>query len=263
MNLHVRPQLSIQFMDSAFNVCGASSEESISYIVESGSPAGYTLLLQSLVSDFQRKWPYQDISQGIILPAMPKEVWPDTYKLIVSVRDSFCNPIDYAIALRINYESDSLITQRWNDLLAVRKTAYTYYEGFNAYQWYCDGLPIEGATQSTLYKPEGLGSSFYQVEVTRIKDGVTMLTCPYIPTIQPETVTMLVNPTTVSCTAPINVKAPEPGELSIISKMGNCLVSVHADNGINMLHAPMVEGIYLIHFKGESGKQYVQKIIVY
>lgn len=263
MNLYVRPQLSIQFMDSTFSACGISSEESLSYIVKSGSPSGYTLLLQSLVSDFRHEWPYQDMDQGIILPAMPKEVWPDHYKLIVSVRDSFCNPIDYTITLRINYESDALITQRWNDLLAVRKTAYTYYEGFNTYQWYCDGMPIEGATQSTLYKPEGLGSSYYQVEVTRIKDGVTMMTCPFIPTTQPETATLLVNPTAVSGLAPITVKTPESGKLSIINKMGNSLVSVHADNGVNMMHAPTVEGLYLIHFKGDSGKQYVQKIIVY
>lgn len=263
MDLYVRPEISILFYDSVFTSCGTTEEQSLSYNILSGSPAGYSLTLQSMVSDFTLQWPYQDMSQGIVIPAMPETVWPDNYRLIVSVRDSFCSEVDFAIALRINYPSDSLITQRWNDLLAVRKTAYTYYGGFDTYQWYRDGMPIEGATQSTYYQPDGLDGSTYQVEVKRCTDGVIMKSCPYTPSEQPNTTTLIVKPSIVSRKSSMRIVSPADGMVTIYDQMGMQVDGGMVLQGNNAIETPSISGIYFIELIEQSGQQHVQKIIVY
>ena len=163
----------------------------------------------------------------------------------------------------MSYHSDSIITQRWNDLLAVRQTAYDYYNGFSSYQWYCDGAPIPGANQPIYYKSEGLAGSTYQVEVTRIQDGVKTMSCSYTPTVQPSTSTLIVQPTAVHPQENMQVIAPESGEISIVSHMGRLINTYIVEQGKNIVKAPNTSGIYLVYLIDQIEKKHVQKLIVY
>ena len=61
---------------------------------------------------------------------------------------------------------------KWDDVIFVPNTDSLYV----AYQWYHDGVAIEGAVKQFYYLPEGLSGSYYCVMQTR--DGDTVETCP-------------------------------------------------------------------------------------
>ena len=263
MNLYVRPQLDILFADTAFYYCSNDDEQILSYTILGGEPTTYSLELRSTHSDFFMQWSEQELEQEMVIPTLPQNVWPDRYVLIITMQDAHCDELIYKLPLYVNYSSDFIITQRWNDLLAVRQTAYDYYNGFSSYQWYCDGLPISGANQSTYYKPEGLAGSTYQVEVTRTKDGVKALSCPYTPTIQPSTSTLVIQPTAVSPKQNVQVITPDRGEISIISYMGDYINQQKVERGQNIVTAPERSGIYLVYLVTPTKEKYIQKLIVY
>lgn len=262
--LYVRSLLDMQFEDVDFHYCGSTSAQSLAYTLRSGSPMTYTFSLTSDASD-EPIWHLEESSMedGILIPALPDDIWPDQYTLTVQVRDSFCNELSHRVNLFISYQGEDVITQRWNDVLAVRQTAYDNYEGFTAYQWYCDGIPVQGATQSIFYKPEGLQGSSYQVALTRATDGVTILSCPFLPTEQPNTSTLVVTPTATEALSPLQVIAPENGRLQVMGNMGHPVNSTNLQEGVNQITAPNLQGIYLMHLTTQSGQKYVQKIIVY
>jgi hypothetical protein len=263
MNLYVRPELNMIFSDTALYYCGNGIEQQLSYTILAGYPSTYSLHLCSAHSDFTMQWLMQEMGEYITIPPLPENVWPDHYQLTIKVQDTYCGEYVYELPVYVSYHSDSIITQRWNDLLAVRQTAYDYYNGFSSYQWYCDGSPISGANQPIYYKPEGLGGSTYQVEVTRIQDGVKIRSCSYTPTVQPSTSTLIVQPTAVHPQENMQVIAPESGEISIVSHMGHLVSTFMVEQGKNIVKAPNTSGIYLVYLIDQIEKKHVQKLIVY
>lgn len=265
LNLLVRPPLDIQFADTDFYYCSNDDSHMLDYSIVSGSPMTYMLSLKSngTNNSIAMQWEETSMREGISIPTLPDSISADTYTLTIFVRDSFCNAFTQQLNLMVSYPSDMVITQRWNDVLAVRQSAYDYYNGFSAYQWYCDGNPVEGATQSVFYKPDGLHGSTYQVELTRSTDGVTILSCSFVPTQQPNTSTLVVTPTMVKQKNKIQLITPEQGKVSVISNMGSSVKHVMVQQGENQLAAPNLSGVYLIHLETHSGNKYVQKIIVY
>ncbi len=164
------------------------------------------------------------------------------------------------------YSPKEMINQRWNDFLSVSKKAYDKYGGFTDYQWYREDQPLAGETGSQLYLPvEGLdGKSGYSVEMTRLKDGVRIRTCPYYPVTEPNTVTLSVTPTVVSSSndTPIRISVSEPTEARLYYQAGMHVATWHLNEGDNTYRMPSMHGLYLIVVRSESGEEIKQKIIV-
>ena len=99
--------------------------------------------------------------------------------------------------------------------------------------------------------------------LTRATDGVTILSCPFLPTEQPNTSTLVVTPTATEALSPLQVIAPENGRLQVMGNMGHPVNSTNLLEGVNQITAPNLQGIYLMHLTTQSGQKYVQKIIVY
>lgn len=93
---------------------------------------------------------------------------------------------DSTRTLHIDYEF-SYIFQRWDNVLSVVKSRNPQDESepryeFIAFQWYRNGEPIEGATQSYYYAGDGVSFPYgdvYAVEVMH-KDSTTEMSCDYI-----------------------------------------------------------------------------------
>lgn len=158
------------------------------------------------------------------------------------------------------------IVQRWNDFLSVSKTAYDKYGGFTDYQWYKDDEPMVGRTGSQLYLPEeGLDSkSGYVVEMTQLKDGVRIRTCPYYPIVMSNTVTLAVTPTVVQSSgdAPLRIRVSESATAHLYSLMGAHIATWQLNKGENTFRMPSSRGLYLIKVQFESGEEKKQKIMV-
>ena len=265
LHLTVHPQLQIAWSEQSLQLCHNTETPTLEYTTIAGSPMSYTLSLRDTVTEQVAVWNDRDIRQGVTLPLLPDTMRPGYYQLTITVQDSFCQPFSTTLPVEIHYAGDSLLTQRWNDLLAVRKTFYDRMGGFNAYQWYMDGQALTGETNSTLYRPdEGLDGHTYQVEVTRQSDGVTLICCPFSPTEQPTTVTLVVRPSVVETKAPVRVRTNQRGQLKAYNREGQKVVGdICLEQGENCIEAPSTPGLYMLTFVSDDGQQTVQKLLVY
>ena len=92
--------------------------------------------------------------------ATATRVYTDTF--IVNGRDCTEDPICTGLT----------IYQKWGNTVFISNADNQY----TAYQWYCNGQPIAGATEQFFYDPNGLNGS-YHVVVT-LADGTKQASCP-------------------------------------------------------------------------------------
>ena len=193
-------------------------------------------------------------------------VWPGPCKADLIFRNYKCDTAWFPIAFDIYYDPDSLITQRWNDFLSVRKPAYEYYGGFEDYQWYKDDAPIAGQTASYLYVPnQGLQpSSPYWVEFTRTHDGIRTRTCAFYPTVQSDSVTLIVTPTIIKAQqrTPVRVQTSENGQVVAYNQSGEQVGQWALKQEENQLLLPPCKGLYLLRVLFDDGRVETRKIIV-
>lgn len=101
---------------------------------------------------------------------------PGYYTGTLTIEDKNCDTKQYQIHLVVNYPSD-IFQFKFNNVLAVyQNQGYQ----FSAYQWYINGLPVDGATSSVLYLGENV--TFQTGDVVYVmltdKNGMTLPSCP-------------------------------------------------------------------------------------
>lgn len=269
LHLHKQPYLSMTVDYTQQHVCAGGGTIEVPFSVAAGDVRSYDLLF----SDAAKESGYTDrMAQNVapaaseLLIALSGSLRPGIYDASLVFHNLHCDSMTFPITFAVYYDPDSLVTQRWNDFLSIRKSAFDAYGGFIDYQWYKDDQPIAGQTGSQLYLPEeGLNpSSTYAVELTRISDGIRLRTCPYSPTLQPSTVTISVYPTIVSSQnpAPLNVQTSYPAQLRLYGEDGVLRNTWTVPEGISQIKAPAGQGLYLLHIRTQNGEQTVRKIIV-
>lgn len=267
LHLFVREELDIQLQDLTQTACAEIGIMEIPFVINRGDASSYSIFFDSLTlaCGMQDIHNLPLVGTEITIP-FPAGLRPGNFAGTLVIFNHDCENISVPLAMDIRYTADSLINQRWNDFLSVRKSASDYYGGFYDYQWYKDGQLMTGQTSSQLYVPEeGLDmQAGYAVELTRVADGVRVRSCEYFPTEQPTTVTLQVTPTSFSAAqrTPMTVYASETGDVTIFNHSGIVTQRVHANAGYNRLDSPAETGVYLVQITTESGQMYVQKIIV-
>jgi hypothetical protein len=263
MNLTVLEALKVE-LNTVGQICSGDSYFDVNYTVLDGIVSEVSVVFSAEAKEVgfvDATMPADNTGWCTI--ALPSDVKPNTYTAELQLKSFDCNVLKLPLSIPVLY-SNEIIIQRWNDVLAVSKKEADYYNGFSTYQWYIDGMPIEGAIGSYYYCPDGLQmSGNYQVEVTRQDDATKIMSCPYIPTLHPNTSTLVVQPTAVAPATTIQVIAPQEGDVDVVGNTGNKVKHLHMMQGQNTMTAPSVSGLYFIHLTSVDGKQYVQKIIVY
>ena len=269
LHLFAHPELSIAVNYVPQSLCAGSGSIEVPFTVTAGTPTGYDLLFsdsaqaQGFVNRYNQAIPS---NAGKVTINFEDDIWAGQYTANLTFHNRDCDSQTYPISFLVYYASDSIINQRWNDFLSVRKTAYDYYGGFYDYQWYKDGVPIAGQTSSQLYLPnEGLQEgSGYSVELTRTSDGVRVRTCDYYPTIEPTTVTLTVYPTMLSAQrrTPVYIQTEEPGQAHLYDLSGLQVSSWEVLAGENQIYLSANRGIYMLRVVSDSGKIETRKLIV-
>ena len=161
------------------------------------------------------------------------------------------------------YYPDSVIAQRWNDVLAVRNDIYNGGYEFVDYQWYKNNMPIEGATSSVLYVEGELDfDAEYSVMLTRV-DGVKEMVCAINPTkfddisVKEDAVVVF----TSEVSSEVNVKTSESAQARIWSTTGLLIAEYSLDKGDNVLNVANLQGVYLLEFVFEDGNRIIEQII--
>lgn len=182
LNLEIYESLIASMPNQAYVLCEGDPVLSVIYDITRGRSlrASYTFsdpaLADTLINGMQKKGHYQ-----VDLPL--DDLYPNVYQgtlLLVDSMPEFSVTIPFTVTM--NYSKD-VITQRWNDVLAIRNAEYNGGYEFDSVQWYVSGQPIEGAIDFNYYT--GLDNQLqfgkeYTALLTR-KDGVKLFTCPFIP----------------------------------------------------------------------------------
>ena len=141
----------------------------------------------------------------IAIPLEPMP-YPNVYEGQLILEDSIPKwNINIPFSLTVQYAS-SIITQRWNDVLAIRNADYNGGYEFDSIQWYANGKPIDGATEFIYYTGGNEHLRFgeeYTALLTR-KDGVKLFACSFVPEQVPANVSDM--PSLVPLSAQLNVK---------------------------------------------------------
>jgi len=167
----------------------------------------------------------------------------------------------YTFLFTINVSSDYIISKFDDVILCDNKSMR-----FATYQWYKDGVAIEGATKQFYNDPVGLIGS-YSLKVTTV-DGKTLYTCPKELNIAlSKKVSAYPNPVKINQPCSVKVlgfedKELEGAELSIFTLQGVRVCHSDKVERINSLILPSVQEIYIGHLTTANGKDYVFKVIV-
>lgn len=255
-------------VDSTVQIlCGANETLVLSFHITDGTASSYSIIFDTIahrygLSDLA---PKNIIATEDFAPSFSLSMLPEgRYTATLHVENHPCETREIPLPFEIRYIADSVITQRWNDFLAVRQTAYDRYGGFTAYRWYRNGVSISGADGPQLYLPEvGLDTSaVYSVELTRASDGVTMLSCDFLPSwLAPTTTLVTVTPTYLPSHAPRQVRVIGQGlrNAEWFDCRGNHLSTCSLSDD-SIVDAPQASGLYLLLIETDNGQQVTTKI---
>ena len=240
-------------IDTNFYACVDDEELRIPYTITSGRLGDYMF---SLNGDTIEGVTIQDNS--FVIP-MPNDLKPNKYKGEISFGKQSCGKEKEDIIVDLLYSRD-VLTQRWNDVLAVKNSDNNGGYDFIEYQWYKNSEIIPGATSSILYVQETLNSSDeYTVLLTRSDDGVKQKVCAVVP----EKLDVSENSVIVfsmSNTSEVNVKVAKKSYVNLWSITGVLIDTYDLGVGDNSIVTSNLKGIYLLEFIFEDGMRQIEKI---
>ncbi len=170
-------------------VCADAATIDIPFEYTSGAPRSYDIAFDShalangFVSLTDQIIP--DGSDAIRIPMPPTSAGhlyatPNLYSYVLRVHQCGGGDLEYRKTLEVRYPS-WLISQRWDDVLALLNQNYNGGYMFSSVEWYQDGAPAwsDAPYQTYLHQPDGLhqGSQYWAV-LTRSSDGLSFCTCP-------------------------------------------------------------------------------------
>ena len=255
LNLDVLESLLLKF--DIPTICADDEIVEIDYTVSSGKLTGYSMVY----SDKAKKVGFADVevldSVGALESIeliLPEKVRPDNYEVEVTFYNSDCGNVDTTLVFDVLYP-DSVIAQRWNDVLAVKNSDYNGGYEFVAYQWFLNGQPLEGFTSSQYYT--GLDLDFsgeYQVLLTRKDDGVSVMTCGIVPTEFAEEVLNSIG-TLVFRNDVVEVSSAQQARGYIYSLSGLIYSTFDLEEGNNFVQMPSQAGLYIMVIEGVEAKK--------
>lgn len=143
---------------------------SVAYSVLSGAPKTYSLHFDTPLMEDVENEPLQGDQIRIFLPGIVDQ----TVQVTFSAEEATGHCV-VETQFAIGRDGGVAVYSKWDDVLFVDNSKGDYV----AYQWYCDGVAIPGATRQDYYSGVPLqndGHSYYAVLIRA--DGSTDITCP-------------------------------------------------------------------------------------
>ena len=251
LNLEVYESLRATIEDSAFVLCEGDVMITLNYNITRGRSLRYSYAFDGSsmpvlppVSEVQKTGHYQ-----VDVPLSP-DIYPNVYRGYLLLEDSLpeCN-IKFPLVLTMQYAS-SVITQRWNDVLAIRNSDFNGGYEFDSVQWYIGDTPIVGATDFNYYTGTETQLRFgepYSALLLR-RDGVRLFTCPFIPTPAAADVTDM--PTLVPPSSPLSIRGK--GTATWYDLLGHPHNAAAYDD--SEITTPETAGYYLLVLLSPTGR---------
>ena len=198
-------------------------------------------LQQGFADDSGRLGSASDITVDI-----PDPIEPDYYQCHIELYDTAatCKTLHYDLVLPVLY-SARILTQMWNDVIAVLNERYNGGYRFADYAWYKNNIVIEGEKRSFIYIRHGqldFGQQ-YRAELTRSDNGVRIKTCSIIPQYHND---ITQYPTVVGSRQRFAVVSTRSLTLEIQTVAGTIVSTHKIAEGSTEIDAPEARGIYII-----------------
>ena len=239
----------------------------LEYTILTGTPTQYkiTFSASALAAGIQNI-DYTNLpsmaSTGVLPVTIPKGTKDGVYQGTLQMRNELgIETTLYSFQFTINVSSDFIIP-KFDDVVLCDNSS----NNFVAYQWYKNGIMIDGATKQFYNDLDGLIGS-YSLKVTTT-DGQTLYTCAKDLNI-PLTQKISVYPSPLKVNQPCTVKMSgmtnaelEGAELSVYTMQGNLIYHSVKVEKLNSVYLPSVDGMYLGNVTTSKGKVFPFKIIV-
>lgn len=241
-------------------ICEDDDVFEIGYEAKSGDVSGYNIecadlnIAEEVLFD-------EDSVVGLVID-LPEEVKPNRYELDITFYNSDCGDLDTTLVIDVLYSKD-VIAQRWNDVLALKNSTYNGGYEFIAYQWFLNGNPLDGFIGSQFYEA-GKDLDFdgeYSVLLTRKEDGVSMMTCTFVPTQFSDSDLSNVGKL-VFTNEIVSVESKQEAKCYIYNLSGLLYSVFDLKEGANMVSMPSREGMYLMVFDYIDREKEAIKIVV-
>ncbi|MBO4519479.1 MAG: fibronectin type III domain-containing protein [Paludibacteraceae bacterium] len=247
VTLTVNPRIDVE-VDSLAYTCADGISFPIPYDVLVGQYD--SLQIRFNTPELRDTTIYDPSVTNVVIP-YPADILPGHYTATLRFHQYRCGIRTEERPFDIRYTGDIVITQRWNDVLAIRNADYNGGFAFDSVQWYLNDQPIDGATNFNYYAGSGNKLQFgqeYTALLVRSKDGVKLFTCPFVPTEVPAEIDDM--PTLIMLTAPMHIKGK--GTAYWYDMLGR-VYSSSPYNYSNII-APAVPGCYLLVLQSGEGR---------
>ena len=243
-------------------VCGDEPNFSLDYTIGKGFATTYDVLFDNRAKEAGFTDMVGVVADGAVLQVpLPAGVRPGYYTMTLLFEDLLCDTIVHSVDFTVLYPS-TVLAQKWNDVIAIRNADNNGGYEFTAFQWYKDGVPIDGETGSYLYIRDGQldTTSEYAVLLTRADDGEAIFTCSLIPEKRAETD---LYPTVVQTGMPVTIDLTETSTVMVYDALGLCqrVVNLTAGGGLRLEIAD-TPGYYFVHVSQENGNSHLFKVAV-
>lgn len=191
---------------------------------------------------------------------MPEGLTPNKYVSTIGFGEQNCGKEAEDLILDLRYPND-IIVQRWNDVLAVTNEDYNGGYDFIAFQWYKDGVAIDGGTSSILYVQDGLDfGSEYSVLLTRASDNVSLMTCAadLVDLAGAEGSNIVI----FGSDAQIGVNVSRVARMNVWSTSGVLLKKVDLHEGDNYVNMFDYKGVYILEFIFADNQREIKQVFV-
>lgn len=244
--------------DGKFAVCADNGQLDIDYTIMLGQfdTARIVFSPEAKAVGFKDLYITDPTLTTISIPYDPTTL-PGHYKAVVEFIQVCCKTTRYNISFDVNYAS-SVVEQKWNDVLSVLSPKYNGGYSFIAFQWYKNGQPIEGATQSYLYQLLDTTADYYVV-LTRA-DSIAVATCPITPIVRVQKTKF---PTLVQTSQQIPAKLQTKSQIRFVTATGMTYYRATHEAGDILITAPAVSGVYVVEIAPTNGdERTAQQMIV-
>jgi hypothetical protein len=267
LDLLVNESLFIDF-DSTVWVCEDDDNLIIPYSVLSGNFLSCDVDMKMVTNNVSYISASEVIPQpdALVVP-IPDSIVPGVYNLNLKFGKTSCGLEAVDLPIEVHY-SKQVLAQRWNDVLAVKNEKYNHVWNDNdtsgyqfvAFQWYKNGQPIEGATSSILYEPDGLDlDAEYSVLLTRLPDNVSIMSCVAdlkdLAADEHDKVVVFEKDKVMS------VLAPKAANVRVWTSTGILVKSVDVQEGENLISTLGMSGVYILDFLFEDGTREIEQVV--
>ena len=225
-------------------------------------PTDYSIIFDSKTANAFGYNSLSDVITGYeISVPMPQKIYPDHYFLQITLSNNSldCEGKTFDIPFSVLYP-DSIMRQKWDNVIAILNEHYNGGFRFVDYQWYHKNDLIPDATVSYLYRSLVVDDE-YSVELRRAGDTYSLFSCPFIahsPYPNVSQYPTLVSPNGV---IPLGIKG-KSAVARIWSVTGILVANVQINYFGQEIYAPLQQGIYLLEIISDNQLREVVPIVV-